>query len=174
MDTFLGMMTEMELKRHQILVPYGKADNNFYVVKTGIVREVHFDGFKEVTFSFALPGTLLISYPAFLNNDLAFSKYQACCDSTVMKITKAQFADLLRSSHDFAQWMNWMSLEQLLFYEKKRVIINGDAKERYEALIVNRPEIIENVSSRIIASYIGVTPEHLCRMKKQFPHKLKK
>ena len=174
MNMFLGLMTEVRLKRHQVLVPYGHVDDNLYIVKTGIVREVHFDGFKEVTFSFSLPGTLRISFPGFLAGELAFSKYQACCESVVMKITKAQFTDLMKQSHDFAQWMTYMSLGQLLFYEKKRAIVNGDAKERYEALMENRPEIIRDVSSRIIASYIGVTPEYLCSLKRHFSKKSKK
>ena len=171
MDMFLGLMTEVELKRHEAMIDYDAMDNDIYIVKSGIVREVHFEGMKEVTFSFALPGTLIISYYPFVKGDLAFGKYAACCDSVVMKVTKAQFTDLMERSHDFSQWVAWMSLEQLRLYEQKRAVINGDAKERFEALIENRPEIVENVSSRIIASYIGVTPEYLCRLKKQFSHK---
>ena len=171
MDMFLDLMTEMELKRHEVLVDYGATDDNIYIVKTGIVREVHFSGMKEVTFSFALPGTLRISFFPFVKGGLAFSKYAACCETTVMKVTKADFTDLMKRSHDFSQWVAFVSLEQLWDYERKRAVINGDAKERFLALMENRPEIIKHVSSRIIASYLDITPEYLCRLKKQFSHK---
>jgi CRP-like cAMP-binding protein len=174
MDRFLALMTRMELKRGEPLIHYGKFNDNVYIVREGIVRITWFDGFKEATFSFAMPGTLAISYYSFLKGDVSFSKYEACCESVVMKISKADFIGLAKESHDFAQWMMFMSLEQLLFHERKREVMNGDAKERFEALIDNRPEIIEKVSSKIVASYIGVTPQYLSRLKCYFSHKLKK
>jgi CRP-like cAMP-binding protein len=174
MDRFLGLMTEVELKRGEPLIDYGAFDNNVYVVKEGIMRVAWFSGFKENTYGFALPGTLLISYYPFYNGEPAFSKFEACCPSTVMKISKIKFLDLARESHDFSQWMMFMSLCQLLVHEKKREIVNGDAKERFEAFVEVRPQIVENVSSKILASYIGITPQYICRLKRQFVHKMKK
>ncbi len=85
-----------------------------------------------------------------------------------MKISKAELTRLASESHDFAQWMMFMSLEQLLFHEKKLEVVNGDAKERFLALFKNRPEIIKNVSLKILASYIGVTPEYLSKLRRNF------
>jgi CRP-like cAMP-binding protein len=174
MDRFLGLMTEMTLKRNEAVIPYGVCDTNVYVVKKGIVRIAYFDGFKETTFGFALPGTIMLSYYAYLKGGLSFCKYEACCESVIMKIPKVKYAGLTSESHDFSQWMMYMSLEQLLFHEKKLEVLNGDARERFEALIENRPEIIKNVSSKIIASYIGITQQYLSTLKQHFAHKLKK
>ena len=168
MDRFIGLMTEMPLKRGQPLIDYGAFDNNVYVVNRGIIRAAYYDGFKEITFAFGLPGSLAISYYSFVKGNPSFSKFEACCDSVVMKISKARFFGLIKESHDFAQWMASMSLEQLLFHERKREVVNGDAKERFESLMNNRPEIIENVSAQIIASYIGITPQYLSKLKKDF------
>ncbi len=174
MDSFLSLMTEMKLKRNKVLIPYGECDNNIYVVREGIIRIAYFDGFKEVTFGFALPGTLLISYYSLCKAEPSFTKLEACCNSVVMKITKRQFTELAHRSHDFAEWMMYMSLEQLMFHERKLQIVNGDAQERFRPLIENRPEIIENVSSKIIAQYIGITQQYLSTLKQQFADKLKK
>ena len=174
MDRFLDLMTEMPLKRGEPLIDYGGLDNNVYVIRRGIIRAAYFDGFKEITFAFGLPGSLAISYYPFMKGNPSFSKFEACCDSVVMKIPKVKFFDLIRQSHDFAQWMASMSLEQLLFHERKREVVNGDAKERFESLMNNRPEILENVSSKIIASYIGITPQYLSKLKRLFSYKPKK
>jgi CRP-like cAMP-binding protein len=174
MDMLLGLMTEKRYKRGESVIPYGVFDNNIYVVKEGIVRIAYFDGFNEMTLAFCLPGTLIISYYAFCKDNPSFSKYEACCPSTVMKIPKSKFIELSNSSHDFAKWMMHMSLEQLMFFERKREVMNGDAKERLESLILNRPEIMENVSSRVIASYIGITPRYLSKLKKEIAQELKK
>ena len=45
-------------------------------------------------------------------------------------------------------------------------IIQGPAKERYESILKNRPEIIKNVSLKIIASYLGITPQYLSKLRR--------
>ena len=168
MDMFIGSMSEIELKANEPLIDYGALDGNVYVLKSGIVRAAYFNGFKEMTFAFGTPGTMIVSYYAFYKGEPSFFKLEASCRSVVMKIPKAKFVELTQQSHDFAQWVMWMSIGQLWLYEKKLVVVNGDAKERFEALIRNRPEIMEKVPMKHIAAYIGVTPQYLCKMKRLF------
>lgn len=174
MDKFLALMTEVKLKKNEPLISYGDLDNNVYVLKSGLIRVAYFDGFKEMTYSFGAPGTVFISYYSFYRGDPSFFKFEACCNSVVMKVKKASFLELAKQSNDFAMWFIWISSAQLWLYEKKLAIVNGDAKERYEAVVANRPEIIEKVASKHIASYIGITRQHLYRLKRQFMPKSKK
>ncbi len=167
MDRFIALMTEVELKAGEALIPYGKFDDNVYILKDGIMRTIYFDGLKEITYSFALPGTMMISYYSYYMRSPSFFQLEACCDSVMMKVTKREFVELIRQSNDFAQWIIWLSTAQLWIYEKKLSVVNGDAKERFESLLKNRPEIIEKVSAKIIASYIGITPQYFSKLKRQ-------
>ncbi len=171
MDMFLGAMSEIRLRAYETLVDYGALDNNIYVIKSGIIRHAYFNGFREMTYAFGTPGTMLVSYYSFFMGDPSFFKLEACCDSVVMKIPKTKFLELSRRSHDFAQWVMSMSAGQLWAYEKKLQVVNGTAIERFEALIKNRPEIMEKVPGKYIAAYIGVTPQYLCKMKRLFMRK---
>ncbi len=171
MDEFVSRMTKIALKDKDVLIPYGKLDNNVYIVNTGILRYVYFDGVKEITFGFALPGTMMISYYPFYKNEPSFFQIEACGRATVMKITKQSFDELTMQSNDFARWIIRLSAAQLWHYEQKLSVVNGDAKERLESLFKNRPEIIENVSSRIVASYIGIIPSSLSRLKSKLMKK---
>ena len=172
MDELLALLTEMELKKNEVVVPYGKFDQSIYIVKSGILRYVYFDGLKEVTFGFALPGTLMISYYSFYKRETSFFQIEACSPSVVMKLSKADFDTLTEQSNDFAKWMLRLSAAQLWHYEKKLTVVNGSAKERFESLLKLRPEIIENVSLKTIASYIGITPPSLSRLKREFKKNL--
>ena len=175
MDRFLALVTEqIELKDGEPLIPYGKFDDNVYILRSGIARSIYFDGSKEVTYSFALPGTIMISYYPFYMRDTSYFQIEACCDSVILKITKKDFFELTEQSNDFAQWVIWLLVAQLWIYEKKLSVVNGNARERFESLIKNRPEIMENVPFKTIASYIGITPEYYSRLKKRFaPKKVK-
>lgn len=175
MDKLIGSMAEpIVLKEGEPLIPYGKFDDNFYVLKSGILRFVYFDGLKETTYAFSTPGSVIISYYSFYMREPSFFQMEACCDSVVMKITRQKIVDLIEQSDDFAQWLLWLSTAQLWIYEKKLAVVNGDARERFESLIKNRPEILEKVSAKIIASYIGITPQYFSKLKRQLMPELKR
>jgi CRP-like cAMP-binding protein len=167
MAQFIGLMSERKLKNEEPLIPYGKMDDNVYVVREGIMRFAYFNGLKEMTFGFSTPGTVLIQYHSFYQRVPSFFQIESCGKTTVMKVARADFDGLLKSSVDFSNWFLCLSSMQLWLYEKKLAVLNGTAKERFEALIKNRPEILKKVSSKIIASYVGVTPTSLSRLKRE-------
>ncbi len=167
MDMFLGLMTEVKLKKNEPLIPYGKFDNNVYIVKSGIFMCSYFDGMQEETFGFALPGTVIISFYPYYKHEPSFFQMQSCGRSVAMKVTKADIDKLMDESHDFTRWMLSIFAAQLYHYEKRFAVINGFAKERLETLLKNRPEIMETVPQKVIASYIGITPSSLSRLKRQ-------
>lgn len=168
MDEFVEAMTEIPLKSKEILVPYGQMNDNVYVVRSGIIRYCYFDGDNEKTSGFAVPGTMMVQWHCYYMRQPSVFQLEACGESTVMKISKSETERLIARSHEFSRWMISMCMGQLYAYDKKIVLINGDAKERFEALIENRPEIMSHVPQKIIASYLGVTHYYLSRLRKMF------
>lgn len=166
MDRFIGAMTEVRLKNREALIPYGKLDVNMYIQKSGIIRVCWFDGEKEKTYGFSGPGTVIISYHAHFMRQPSFFQFESCGEGVVMKISKKDVDELENDSHDFARWMSAIHLQQLYFNEFKYTVINGLAKERFLSLVKNRPEIMERVPLKVIASYLGVTPNYLSNLKK--------
>lgn len=167
MSEFLGNMTEISLKNHEPLIPYGKFDESVYVVKEGILRFAYFDGLKEMTFGFSIPGTVVIQYHSHYKRQPSFFQIESCGKSSVMKMSKAAFDRLLESSDDFKNWILRIQSSQLWLYELKLAVLNGTAKERFDALVRIRPEILQKVSMKVIASYIGITPSSLSRLKRE-------
>ena len=174
MDRFLGMMTEESLKTGEPLISYGSLNTNIYIIKEGILRLIYFDGINERTYAFALPGTMIMFYHAYHMRQPSFMQVEACTESTVLKISKREFDALMEDSHEFALWICNSSIQQLYFLEMKMSVINGTAKDRFTSLIKNRPEIMEKVSLKIIASYLGITPQYLSKLKKESARAKKK
>ena len=165
-DEFIGSMTDIHLKNREVLIPYGKLDTNVYLQKSGITRYCYFDGEKEKTYAFTSPGTLMISYHSHFLRKPSFYQFESCGESIVGKMSKSCLDDMIERSHEFAQWMLRISMGQLYANELKQSVINGMAKERFISLVKNRPEIMARVPIKTIASYLGVTPEYLYRLKK--------
>ena len=103
----------------------------------------------------------------FYAHQPAFYQVDACCPSIVLRITKSHFDHLVESSHEFARWALSYEQGQLYYLEKKDTVINGDARERYESLLRQRPDILEKVALKHIASYLGITPQYFSRLKQQ-------
>lgn len=74
---------------------------------------------------------------------------------------------MVNTSHDFARWCLINAYMQLAFINKKNSVIQGKACDRYASLVKNRPEIIRNVPLKIIASYLGITPQHLSYIRRK-------
>jgi signal-transduction protein with cAMP-binding, CBS, and nucleotidyltransferase domain len=166
LDRFIGAMTEVRLRNKEVLIPYGRVDSNVYVLKSGIVRYVYFEGEEERTWAFAVPGTIMISFHSLYEHQPAFFQLESCGESVVGRVSKSDLYGLVADSHEFAQWFLDIQVSQLYLHELKVSIINGQTRERFRSLIENRPEIIARVPLKIIASYLGVTPNYLSNLKK--------
>jgi CRP-like cAMP-binding protein len=163
---FLDSMDEIHLKNRDILIPYGKRDTNLYVQRNGMLRACYFNGENEKTYGFTNPGTVTFSYHSLFRNEPSAFQFESCGETDILRMSRKDMDELLDSSREFALWLLAIHEAQCYFNEFKQVAINGTAKERYLALIEKRPEILERVPLKTIASYIGVTPTHLSRLKK--------
>ena len=130
------------------VIGYGKVDTNIYIVAEGILRAGYFDGNKEVTLAFTDIGTMFMSLHGYFAGKPAFIYYQACSKCLLKRISKEFFDNLIEESPVFARWVYSVAIHQLYALERKVSLINGTVKERYLALIKNRPDIIKNVSMK--------------------------
>lgn len=167
MDLFCSCMEEVRLKRYDYMIKSGDLDDNIYVVKEGIIRRTHEVDGKIVTNSFAVKGSVLMSWHSYYVNGPSYSQFEACCDTVVMRVSKAKFDHLVATSHEFAQWALSLAYGTLYYQEFKARVIKGDVKDRYLSLIKGRPEIIQKVPLGFIASYLGITQSHLSRMRRE-------
>ncbi len=165
-EHFINATTEITLKNKEVLIRAGKLETNIYIQKSGIMRACYFDGDNDKTYGFSTPGTVVISYHSYFMRLPAVFQVESCGETVVLKISKTKLDELVRSSNEFAQWLIGIHAAQLFSNEFKTTNIIGDARERYILLVKNRPEIVACVSSRLIASYLGISTVHLSRLKK--------
>lgn len=164
----LSLGEEVSFAPKKAVIEYGRINHNVYIVKDGILRVVYFEKDKEETYGFASPGTILLSPHSYLYEstrrhavrDLQEGVHlhhgpQGEIRPAARRIARVRPLDVRPGDGKFYT------------SEKKLKYIKGDARERIIAVLKYRPEILEVVSSRIMASYIGVTEAYLCRIKKE-------
>lgn len=152
----LLMIEKLKVKKGEIIQQEGELNTKVYHVKSGLLRSYSIDkSGKENIFMFAPEGWVIADTnppetPAVLFID-------ALEDSEVLVLSK----DVEREKENIVPLTKRMSALQTRIL----MLISTNAIERYEHFIDLYPALVQRVPQRMIASYLGVTPETLSAAK---------
>ncbi|MEO0876690.1 MAG: Crp/Fnr family transcriptional regulator, partial [Bacteroidota bacterium] len=135
---------------------------------------VNRDG-REVTKFFTEPPYCFTSQRSF-NKDLpAGESIQAITDSRVWEMNKS---DAFRLLDELPSWNTFVRtlIQEVQYYTE--VILedlqNKTAEERYAEMIVERTALLEQLPLKYLASYLGIAPQSLSRIRKRFYERKRK
>lgn len=169
LDSFLSLGVERHYQTDEIVTRCGEVDPTVYVVKKGILRMVDMNGLKERVVAFGLEGTVYASKHSFVKLQPSYYEIAVCCPSVLLAIDRNSLEKWLWSNHAGVIWFLRLQLEELYFLEYNNATVhNGTGRERFLSLLKTRSEIIGRVKQKHLASYLGVTPEYLCRVRKNY------
>lgn len=157
-------MSEIKVKRGEILQRSGELNTKIYHVKSGLLRSYSIDkNGKENIFMFAPEGWVIADTTSPESPSTLF--IDVLEDSIVTVLPK----NLEREKQNIA------SLTRRLNALQNRILmlISTNAIERYEQFVKAYPNIVQRVPQRMIASYLGVTPETLSAAKSKHLKKSK-
>ena len=113
-------------------------------------------------------GSLVGSMTALLNHEPSNFEIQTLEDCQIIKIDFKSFRQLLYKSEDLKVFhihyleKNWLMANQSL----KLSYVQDDAQQRYEIFLETYPNLEERIPQYHIASYLGITPIQLSRIRK--------
>ena len=169
LDELLSKAHREIYMRGQVIIREGTKNANLYIVTRGILRMADMNGDRERTFSFALPGSIVTSKYSFVMDLPSYYRMEACCDTEILVINRDDFWEVVNRDHEFALWMLKYALGECFYQEYKNASVhNGTAADRYRRLLADRPEITDRVPQKMVASYLGVTPEYLSKLKRDY------
>ena len=150
-------MKTVAIKKGEILQTRGEINTKAYYVKSGLLRSYAIDKKgKEHVFMFAPEGWIIAdNIPPQQVSELFID----AIEPTVAVIINKENEDL----PDVKKLLNRLNVLQ------KRIIMlmSSSAIERYEHFIETYPDITQRVPQRMIASYLGITPEALSNVKRE-------
>ncbi len=99
---------------------------------------------------------------------IATENIETITDCALLKINRNNFMDLVQTEQNFTQY-------SLSIFEKAFTKMNDrandlatlSAEQRYKKILDSQAEILQNVSIQYIASYLGIKPQSLSRIRKQ-------
>lgn len=169
LQAILPYVKTLHFKKGELLVTQGKTDNNFYILQTGLLRNYVLNDGNEHTRWFAVPGDMVCSMASIARKLPSLFNIEAIENSTVLSISKNDLLKVCAESPSFLQWLVNVLFDGFYLLEQSyRYLEQNDAMSRYLALDCHYVhDIISRIPLQYIASYIGVAPATLSRIRRK-------
>lgn len=171
-EALLPFLEIEEVAKGQLLTENPNADGSLFFVDKGLLRFYSIDTMgKERILQFA-PENWFIGDRANLCRLRATPpeyvyRMDAVEDSIVVRLTKDFGKEISKIQPNFRQ-INERLLQNHILHLQHRInlLIGSNVQERYEDFIQMYPDLLQRIPQWMIASYLGVTPEGLSRVRK--------
>jgi CRP-like cAMP-binding protein len=163
----MSHFTRKKLKKHQFLIQEGDPVYNDHFVIKGLLKAYYInpDDGKEHILQFAMEDWWITDYQAYFNQTNAALNIDCIEDVDVLCLSLYNrdkiCADLHKIEHFFRRKSNagYVALQRRILS-----LLNNSAKQRYEQLLNQYPQLFQRVPKTLIASYLGVSRETLSRL----------
>lgn len=163
----IKLATIRAYKAGDTIVKEGAMDHNSYVVLKGILRShVLKSNGDERTVYLASEGMLTASSRTFLDGEPSTETITALEDSWVAVFDRSAFMKQLDGNPNLQKLYSELlkrNLREAIDRIEFHTVLNP--KERYEHLMKSHPELVQRVPQMYLASYLGITPVSLSRIR---------
>ena len=156
-----------------LLLQEGEVSNRLYFIVQGALRLffIKEDG-AEYTSQFFFENQIVASVESFLERQPSRAFLETLEESIVCIIKFHNLTEIISLHEDLQKWYLAYLKNRLIYYTKSHSSFILDSPEkRYLKLIEDQPFILERVPHYYIASYLGVTPVSLSRIRKRIKNK---
>lgn len=168
LDALLEQCSVKTFKRNQLLSNASEVPHEVYFVSSGIIRVLAIDASgTENTIHFALENQFIADYASFILNQPSAYVLQALEPTEVIIMPRKAVEWGYQHLQD-GQKLGRLVAEYYFIYNDLRIknLYVLSPKQRYDRITETFPNIHNRVPQHMIASYLGITPVHLSRLKR--------
>lgn len=159
----------VEYSKNTVIEGEGNVPKYLYYIVSGYLRLFHFDeNGNEVTTHINCPPGFFTSYFNFINQTKSDENVECITDCELLRITKENLDKLTDESPSMKDFSISVFHQSINYNENRsKELSTLNAEQRYLKLIKNYPGIIQNVPIQYIASFLGMKPESLSRIRRK-------
>ncbi|MFK7775531.1 MAG: Crp/Fnr family transcriptional regulator [Saprospiraceae bacterium] len=159
-------------KKEHLLLKEGMIANDAYYVIEGCIREYELLDGEEKTTAFYTENQSAINFNSQANK-IPSIKYFECTEQTTVAILNNEKEKELYQKHPRFETFCREGMEQMMGAQQEALskFIISNPTERYLKLVNERPDLINRVPQYQIASFLGIKPETLSRIRKKIASK---
>jgi CRP/FNR family transcriptional regulator, anaerobic regulatory protein len=154
------------LSKGEALIKEGQVNKNVYFVNKGILRNFLMKDGTDITTWFFFPEDFITTFESFQLQIPGIETSEALTDCELFYIS---FEELEKLNNDSHQWerISRIFIMRYAFQQGNRLLVlqTMTAEEKYDYLIKNAPQVVQNIPNKYVASYLGITRETLSRIR---------
>ena len=170
---FLSKTVTKLVKAKTILLSSGEVSNETYFVNSGILRSFNInDNIIEHVLHFACEGWWMSDMYSYISGKPGNLFIEVIEDAELTVISKENLQELYHLIPKLDRFFRILAENSLVAHQERLMDnLSLTAEERFEKFCSKYPSLIQKVSQKNIASYIGVTPEFFSKMKSKMLRK---
>jgi len=165
---FSSKLIQREFEKKHLLLRQGQIENHLSFIQQGIVRFYIANQSSDLTFSFAFHNSFVSGYNSFLTRSPSSYYIETLTNTVLWQLTYEDLQEIYRHTN-IGNAIGRHASEDLFLKKSQRELslLNETAQERYINLFAEQPQLLKEIPLKYIASYIGVTPQALSRIRKR-------
>lgn len=167
-DIILTKLVRQEFPKKHILSTAGQTENYLNFIESGVARFYIPKEENDVTFNIVFGTGFLSAYDSFLTQTPSTYNIETLTDTVLWRMTYNDLQAIYKET-EFGNVIGRQAGEELFLKKQKRELelLNLTAEQRYINLFSEQPQLLQKVPLKYIASFIGVTPQALSRIRKR-------
>lgn len=148
------------------LLEEGHVADTLYFIKKGCLRLFFNDDGKDITFQFFFEEEIVGSFDSLYTGKPSLFSLETIEPSEVVAIKKDELFERINADSELRGLFEHKLAERFRVYQQlflSRIRLNP--QQRYEELMRERPDILQRVPQHYIASYLGISPVSLSRIR---------
>jgi CRP-like cAMP-binding protein len=159
-------LQEKTCAKFEQLTRQDRVEDTLYFIVDGVIRLFHEGENKDTTLNFAFPNEFISSYSSFLRQEKSEFILESLTDCSLIFLKRKdlyELYELTECGHELGRILT----ENFFIYLSKREsdFLLKSPTERYLDLFENQPHWVQEIPQKYLASYIGVTPQALSRIR---------
>lgn len=168
LDHLDDLITVRKLKKGAFLLKENQVCNEIVFIKKGILRSYFFNHQgDEITNCFAFENEFMASFSSFITQNVAEENIQALVDTELQVISRESLEKLYKSGIHWQEIGRKLTEMEYVTLQKRMISFQKlSGTQRYEELYQNHQKYLQLIPLQYLASYLGITPRHLSRIRK--------
>lgn len=154
-----------KVEKKETLLLAGNVCNNIFFVRKGAVKQYYIVEQKEFIQNFFFENNMACLFDSFLTQTTSSSYLEALEGSELWVLSYYNFQKICRAYPEFNQQLALCMSK--MNNHRVNLLLLSDAMLRYEKFLDEEPLIQQRVPQYMIASYLGMTPETLSRIRRK-------
>ncbi|WP_292010215.1 Crp/Fnr family transcriptional regulator [Chryseobacterium sp.] len=155
--------------KNTVIEEEGEVPKYLYYIVSGYMRLFHYNrNGDQVTTHINCPPGFFTSYSNFINQKKSEENVECITECELLRISKENLEAFTKLSSSMKNFSIHVFQESIIYHEERaKELSTLSAEQRYLEFLKTYPDIIQNVPVQYIASFLGMKPESLSRIRRK-------